>query len=109
MFYSMFLPEAPNPPTNESLEEFIEEVHDLESLWDATSYLLISIGLAVMLENVFVFFGFVFHRQLRVLSNTFVVSLSVADFMYALYSTVGTFLVHNAKVWLIQRFIIHLD
>ena len=98
MFYSIFLPEVPESPTNESIEEFIEDVQDLEVLWDANSYFLIAFGIAVMVENAFVFFGFVFHKQLRVLSNTFVVSLSVADFMYAFYSTVGTFLVDNAKV-----------
>ena len=83
---------ANNDSTNDSMEE------ELEGAWDAISYVLICLWVVVMVENALVLFAFVFHKKLRVLSNTFVVSLSVADFMYAMYSTTGTFLLDSPKV-----------
>ena len=92
------LPESYNHASNDSSDgDHMDE--ELEGAWDAISHVLVALGLVVMVENALVLIAFVFHKQLRVLSNTFVVSLSIADFMYALYSTMGTSLLGSPSVY----------
>ena len=98
MFRPYFIPEFPDDPTNESIQEFMEQVEEIEDIWDVNSHLLTVLGIVVMIENVFVMMAFIAHKQLRVLHNTFLLSLSLAEFLYSLFSCFGSLFLDSPKV-----------
>ncbi len=56
---------------------------DLELMWTVNSYILLGFGLLVGAENAAFVAVYATHRELRVLPNAYVVSLNVADLLYA--------------------------
>ena len=71
---------------------------ELETIWDVTTFFIRVFGSIVLLENTFVIGALLAFKELHVLSKAFLVSLYLADYLYALCWLIGSFLLDSSKV-----------
>ena len=71
---------------------------ELETIWDVTTFFIRVFGSIVLLENTFVIGALLAFKELHVLSKAFLVSLYLADYLYALCGLIGSFLLDSSKV-----------
>ena len=70
----------------------------LDSIWFVVTYILMTCGSVVIVENLFIVMVFLSHKEFRILSNVFLASLCVADFLYASFGFYGSMTLDSAKV-----------
>ena len=70
----------------------------LDSIWFVVTYILMTCGSVVIVENLFIVMVFLSHKEFHILSNVFLASLCVADFLYASFGFYGSMVLDSAKV-----------
>ena len=70
----------------------------LDVVWVVVTYVLLICGVVVVMENLFIITCFALHRQLHLLSNLLLVSLCVADMLYAGFGFYGAMALESAQV-----------
>ena len=70
----------------------------LDSIWMVVTYILMTFGFVVIVENLFIVMVFLVHKEFHLLSNLFVTSLCVADFLYASFGFYGAMALDSTKV-----------
>ena len=71
---------------------------ELEDIWDVNNYGLRIFGCFVMVENLFVIGVLLAYKELCILSNAFLVTLCLSDFLYASTGFISSFLLDSTKV-----------
>ena len=70
----------------------------LDSIWFVVTYILMTCGSVVIVENLFIVMVFLSHKEFRILSSVFLASLCVADILYASFGFYGSMTLDSAKV-----------